>query len=222
MKRNEHIETELAEISSTLAAFSNTLPYLLPEDYFESFPAKMLDLIHYTEQNQSSSEEILTLSPLLAGLKNKETLQLPDNYFAQLAKETVESVQQQQTNKPARVIPINVGFKTQWIRYAIAAAVIGFIGIAALLVWNNRIRDNSQSFASINSLQNEKIEMPQLSEEALAEYLKALPGNENVQSIDSEDAEFYDLALLRVDDAKLVSILENVPEEELASYAGEL
>ncbi|MBX3253105.1 MAG: hypothetical protein KF862_03100 [Chitinophagaceae bacterium] len=219
MKRSEHIEKELAEISPALAASGNTLPYHLPENYFESFPAKMLDLIREAEQtfSQPAAEEILSLSPLLASLQNRETLQAPDGYFGQLAENTVNTLQQQ-PGKPAKVISINQGAVKPWIKYAIAVAVAGFIGITTLLIWNNHTAGNNQLLADTKSLHAEGLEMPQLSEKMLADYLSELPANEYNQVIDSTDADFYDIALLKVDDAKLTSILENVPEEELANY----
>lgn len=217
MKRDEQIQKELAEIGSGLADLRNTIPYHIPENYFESFPGKMLTLVRLNEQhsNETARQEIATLSPLLDALKDKKTLQVPDNYFAQLAKDAIDAVRQ--NDAPAPVISINTPFVKSWKRYAVAAIIIGFIGIASLLVWN-RAADKNQLVANQKGLQNENAEMPELSEETLASYLKALPGNENTQLIDSADAEFYDLALLKVDDAKLVNILESVPEDELANY----
>ncbi|MBX2920866.1 MAG: hypothetical protein KF746_01640 [Chitinophagaceae bacterium] len=227
MKRNEHIEKELAEAGSTLTAFSNVLPYHLPENYFESFPDKMLNLVRAMEESAypSALEEIHSLSPLLAGLKNKETLQVPDDYFAELTNDTLESIQKQST-EPAKVIPINKtrGAGKSWVRYAIAAALTGIIGITALSVWNNRQGQARELSATTNTknFQANGMEMLQLSEETLATYLKDLPDDKTTPAIDSADAEFYDLALLKADDSHLLNILENIPYEELAEYEVEL
>lgn len=221
MKRKEDIQQELTSISPKMAEFNNAMPFEAPSgSYFEAFPGKMLSLIHHVENNAflPASEEITILSPLLANIKNKQPFEVPDNYFEQFQKRVTEDVAV--PPQPAKVVRMNSAPKP-WARYAIAVAVIGFIGIVALF-WNNLQSDANQTLATKPAVAGDTLAMPQLAEETLAGYLKGLPDNVYEPSIDSADSEFYDVALLKIDDTKLVNMLEDVPDEDLTVYAKDL
>ncbi|MGN6494893.1 MAG: hypothetical protein ACTHLE_23100 [Agriterribacter sp.] len=222
MKRKEDIQQELTGISPKMAEFNHAMPFEAPSDsYFEAFPGKMLGLIHHLESNTSlpAQEEITILSPLLANIKNKQPFEVPDHYFEQFQKNITEQLERPAA-QPAKVVRMNSSPKS-WVRYAIAVAVIGFVGIAALF-WNNLQSDANQTLATKPAAAGDTLSIPQLPEETLAGYLKGLPDNIYEPSIDSADSEFYDVALLKIDDTKLGNMLEDVPEEDLTLYAKEL
>lgn len=223
MKRNEDIQKELTGISPQMAEFNNAMPFESPSNgYFDNFPGQMLDLIHHLERNTAlpASEEITMLSPLLAGIRNKPSFQVPDNYFEQFQKKATENITAPPA-EPAKVVRMNSTSTKPWLRYAVAAAVIGCIGIA-MLFWNNLQSDANQTLAGKPAAAGDTAVMPQLPEESLAGYLNGLPDNVYGEAIDSADSEFYDVALLKIDDSKLVNMLENVPDEDLALYEREL
>lgn len=221
MKRTENIEKELTEISTLMAGFSQAVPFQVPENYFETLPGKILEHIRLSEVGStiSASEEIEVLSPLLAGLKDKTSLSIPDDYFPQFQQKIFEHIET--PSEPAKVISIGSRTGRSWTRYAAAAIVAGFLGIAALFFWNNRQPASNNSFAQVKTSETGS-ELPQIPEETLAGYLNGLPDNTYNQAIDSADSEFYDLALLKIDDARLGNMLENVPDDELAGYEGDL
>lgn len=223
MKRKEDIQKELTGISPTMAAYSNETPFEAPASYFDTFPVKMLELINHLEKNTSlpAAEETAILSPFLTGLKNKESFQVPGNYFEDFEKRITKHLDVPAT-EPAKVVRMNTTSRKTRVRYAIAAAVTGFIGLTAFLFWNNLQPDANQSLAAKSSSVIDSISVPEVSSETLAKYLNGLPGSANDGAIDSIDSEFYEIALLKIDDAKLVNMLHEVPDEDLTFYEGEL
>jgi len=144
---------------------------------------------------------------------------VPDDYFSQFQEKILERIDV--PAEPAKVISIGTRLGRSWARYAVAAAIVGFFGIAAFFFWNGR-QSTANSFAQVQKGSEGSSDLPQIPEETLAGYLNVLPDNVYEQAIDSADSEFYDLALLKIDDTKLVNMLENVPDEELAGYESDL
>src|SRR5690242_17602484 len=80
------IQEELKAINSELPLEKGDEVYSVPQGYFESFAASVLQRIRL-EQAVSASEEIGALSPLLAGLSKKMPYDVPENYFTQNTEE---------------------------------------------------------------------------------------------------------------------------------------
>lgn len=103
--------------------------YQVHPEYFESFPAKMLNL-NKEGVYISVSEELAALSPLLSGLKKETPYTVKENYF-----EGLSSLPLNETDKKeeARIIPF---FKPKiWLRYAAAAIVIGIVGLSGIWIY---------------------------------------------------------------------------------------
>ena len=86
MKRDNTILEELREISRQVADLSHSLPYKVPEGYFDSLPERILERVHALDAGDPSTE-LQALSPLLAGLPKKLPYTVPEGYFEKVPEE---------------------------------------------------------------------------------------------------------------------------------------
>src|SRR5262245_57170323 len=135
---------ELSYLSPLLNNIPRKMPYSVPTGFF----TELLDRIKRakTGDEQTAAEELSTLSPLLGGLKKEMPYAVPEGYFERL--EVIRG-KSEATRPVAKVIAIN---KTRWIRFAAAAAVIGFVAIGSILLFSKHdtIDPKTQSSAWVN------------------------------------------------------------------------
>lgn len=81
---------ELNGISPTVAQAGNTMPYQVPQGYFEGLAAMVLNRIKTELLN--AEDEISTLSPLLGGLSRKMPFEVPQGYFNELSGNVADGV----------------------------------------------------------------------------------------------------------------------------------
>jgi hypothetical protein len=158
------IQEELKALNSQLPLDKGPEIYSVPEGYFESFAALMLQKIK-AEQVESPSEEIGALSPLLAGLSKKMPYSVPVGYFSKnteglsaLVDDDVPELLQGLKKLPysvpdgyfenfpelilKKVNPeqakvISISSSRRWMRYAAAAVIAGVIAITSVFYFGN-------------------------------------------------------------------------------------
>lgn len=118
---------ELAELSPLLHLINRATPYQAPAGYFETLETGKIPV-------SDVQAELKELSPLLSGLKRQTPYEVPAGYFANLD----HGIPAQKA--PARVISFNRG----WLRYAVAAVIVTFIGIGGFLFLNRKNIDPEQ------------------------------------------------------------------------------
>jgi hypothetical protein len=224
MKRNSDIEKELKEISLALSEIENNTVFEVPEGYFEALPERILRLAKENKVSNDllANEEIKALSPLIASLKNKTVLNVPAGYFDTLPQAVTEKLAE--TKKEAPVFQINAGFKNRkpvWLKYAAAAVVTGIIAVSALLFWNNPPDNYSNPTLSATGNDQQQpvlMQLPEVSDIDLASYLSAVPETPEWNLEEDDDAEFVDIAFLKMDDSNLGNMLKDIPYEALLNY----
>ncbi|MCC6289329.1 MAG: hypothetical protein IT249_15730 [Chitinophagaceae bacterium] len=210
MKQALDIVAELKEISALVAGIEKNNLFSVPEGYFSEFPEKILKHIYNNGIYSSAKEEIEILSPFLASLKHNQPFSLPDNYFDNL-KSQIST--EEETLTPVR----SISSKSKWIKYAVAAAITGFIGISAIFFINNNFTKNHSGVAAAQNNKHTDDDFNKISDDALEGYLSGMP--EKSASIDSVETTFYDVAVLDLDDKRLSNILHEIPDEDLIVYA---
>lgn len=83
MPQSAIILQELQELNSSLAPDTPAMGYQVPEGYFESLAAQILQRIRAMEAI-TPAEELEQLSPLLAGISKQLPYTVPEGYFASL------------------------------------------------------------------------------------------------------------------------------------------
>jgi hypothetical protein len=85
MAHNEEIERELRSISGAVADLPANLPFTIPPDFFESFPARVLDLIRSNLTDSDPGE-------LNSDLRDLPTFRVPAGYFDHLAEDVLKRI----------------------------------------------------------------------------------------------------------------------------------
>lgn len=161
MSSRKHIQSELQDLNSSLPFDMKEPVFDVPQGYFENFASGVLAKIK-GELSVLPSSELESLSPLLAGLSRKMPYSVPDGYFSgtdevlqalvrdeplpdvllQAGKqmpyevptgyfEQVPEAVIARIEKPkAKVVPL---FGRQWVRYAAAAIITGFVVLGGLM-----------------------------------------------------------------------------------------
>lgn len=154
MNDQDNIQNELNELNSNLPANGGSLPFAVPEGYFDGLAASVLAKIK--AQSLSAADELQELSPLLASASKVLPYRLPEGYFTEnlmavssLIQEEKESpvlvaigkdlpytvpenyfdrlpqqVLQKIERPTAKVVPL---FAKNWLRAAVAAVVGGVL-----------------------------------------------------------------------------------------------
>lgn len=201
MKRDNTILKELNEISRQVADLPCSLPYKVPEGYFDSLPERILERVHALDADDPGTE-LKALSPLLAGLPKKSPFSVPEGYFDKVPEEAnaglsgilqandiledmpgplLESLRRvnpytvpenyfevfpQQVVNRLKVKGRVVQISGSWLRYAVAAAIIGLIALAGWFVFSPK---------NVNPGENAIVKQTQrgidkLSDEAILEF----------------------------------------------------
>ncbi len=112
-------------------AFTSTKNLAVPEGYFESLAANILNKIYAHENGVAA--ELSEISPLLADIENKETYKVPESYFNNLT-----FVGEQ----PETAKVISLSNPRSFFKYAAAAVITGLLGLSIVnIVDNNKAVD---------------------------------------------------------------------------------
>lgn len=176
-----------SEAEETLPAIFNQLPknnpYQVPAGYFESLENRVSAIIN--DQTQTAQKELEELSPLLSKLNKVTPYQVPEGYF--------ERVEIPAAKTGAKVISIT---RHKWLRYAVAAMVIGFIATLFVITQNkNKIDPNADSYAWV------KKNVKKVSTDELDEFIELTDIKNTVAS------------LQKTEDIK--DLVKDVPEKEI-------
>jgi hypothetical protein len=234
METSREILTELKEIAPGIARNGlSRVPFAVPTGYFEGFAEILMKRINREGNSEISSlEEISGISPLLAGLQKKNTYQAPEGYF-ETWKTTIpvsasSSSSSGSENYPSKLVAITTGkpqsnavsyrqgsfgSKTKRIsilpriiRYAVAACLVGLLGIT---IYNVNNRNNIDPLHGLTTV----------SDQDMANYLDAgdihwTPGlAPETASVDFTDNDIHTL-FSNVSDAELLSYTPSLPLEK--------
>jgi hypothetical protein len=210
-----HATEELAGISSLLSGIGKKTPFSTPEGYFDRAPG-FLSQITGSPMNTGSSAGMVnenavvdpvTLSPLLAGLKEKAVYQVPEGYFAGLADSILVKAGKQ--SGQARVVSIGLGRK--WLKYAAAAIVAGMLVTGGWLGFHKSADPEATGdLATVLSKDLSKV-----SDQEIQNYLD----NQDVLLADAVTNN--STATVDITDSDAKTLLGDVPDEELKTYAEE-
>ena len=110
---------EIAQLSPLLANISRTLPYSVPEDYFQS---NLEGLTAFTSENEESL--------VLSFIDKAMPYEVPTGYFANVPEQVLEKISDR-----TKVVPL---MRKKWMRLAVAAMVVGVMSISGIVYFNNR------------------------------------------------------------------------------------
>ncbi len=200
METKVEIKAELIAVSPFLVGISKSMPQTLPNGYFDSFSAEMLQLAK--ESSLSVESELASIAPLLNQISKTPVQNMPEGYFTDF---TI-----QPTKESAKIVQMRVIRK--WVSYAAAAMIAGIL-ITAGFVFNNK---NSKSF---DFEFYSKIDVPaalnQASEDALQDYLNStasLSGTEHI-AIPEEMENINQGNFQQISDEELKEYLKEVGSE---------
>jgi hypothetical protein len=192
-------QQELAALSPLLAGLSKKSPFTAPDGYFNQVPGEIAEGVSAIEQTNEVPE---SLHPMLVAARHINPYRVPENYFEQL---------------PALVLqkrPVTgklIGINKTWLKYAAAAAVIGFVALAGWLYQPKPVViDTPKSGKELST--EVAIEMNQLSDEAFVEFADSTQLLYNGSTaINDYDDNALDMHVL----------LEEVSDGALQQYLGE-
>lgn len=193
----ESVSLELAQLSPLLNSITRTVPYQVPDNYFEQ------------------------LSPILAplaGLRDKPLYTVPENYFSGLADEILSRVNPVKKDQPARVIALDRSTSQKkssrqlsWLKYSVAAAVAGLIITFGWLRLNNR--SGSRATPAIEVAKN----LSTVSDQDLQTYAENNHDHNDQTTTESMNS----TATLDINDSDVKSLLGDVPDGDLKQYMEE-
>lgn len=178
-----------------------TLPqtYHVEQSYFESFPQKMLALVNGSDE-MSVDEELAGLSPLLSGIKRESPYTIKETYFDNL------NIQPAAEKEEAKVISISS--PKNWMRYAAAAIVIGFIAISGVWYFNQQ--------TSIDPIEDPHAWVKHKTKTISNDDLESFIELANIESSAIEPK-----TLNPVKSAEMNELMEDVPDSEIIQFLNE-
>ena len=160
-----------AKLPDQLKGLCNINVYKTPLNYFDNFSTILLQKINVLKDDATT--EINRISPLLGGIDKNNVLQAPAGYFMDLPDRVL------QNNKPVTKV-IVMQKRSLFIRYAVAALLIGAISMVVVKLTNKPLEINN-TYATIETSITKGIKMDDqkfdetlnnLSEEDIANYLQ--------------------------------------------------
>jgi hypothetical protein len=159
---------ELEALSPFLSQVPRSLPFQVPEGYFEALHRAMAP-------DPSPAAEIRTLSPLLAGLKKDLPFEVPAGYFDGLAADHAAK----ESGQEALLVSLS---ERRWFRYAAAAIVTGIIFITGFLFIQNEGTDDSGEMA-LTQMTKDLRKLTDTQQKDLIDFLDAgLDGTETARN----------------------------------------
>jgi hypothetical protein len=169
MNRNEVILQELKELSNTVAQIETRQTYQVPTDYFEQLPASIwlkinketgkpampqqvpagyfdglaaniMSRIKAEQKELTVAQELAELSPTLAAIDKNMPYQTPVGYFENLQIQTEEQAGAKVVTMKPQKSP-----RFTWVKYALAACVVGILGFGLWSILNTSKEETSSS-----------------------------------------------------------------------------
>lgn len=185
MTGRENILQELKELGSPLSELTYQTGYQVPADYFDTLPARIMQRIKAVDAADPETE-LKELSPLLAGIPRKAPYSAPEGYFEKLEAPADEvlspalaslrtinpySVPEgyfeklpslmagKVTKQPAKIVSLS---PRKWMRYAVAAMMVGLVATVGFLVLNqdgNQNNPTAQVKKSLRKVSTDEINL---------------------------------------------------------------
>jgi len=202
-EESKSADEELENLSPFLSKLNKKTPFSLPDNYFKELAGNAMAGAKAVE---FVNDELENLPTVLSELKNKSVYEVPQNYFENFSASVLDKVK---TQHPAKVI--SIGKKTNWLRYAAAAVVIGFIATTVVFVVNRKNNAPTFSYSKIDekqltdSLQNANDD--DISNYMQSHSISMSDVNNSVASLDGNDNDDDDM-LADVSDNELQQYVE--------------
>ena len=196
------VDEEMATLSPFLSKIKKEMPYLVPQDYFESFSGAVVESAQAIE---FVNNELENLSPMMADLRNKNPYSTPLGYFEQLPNSILSRVGTE--IRPAGRV-ISISSRKTWLKFAAAAIFIGFISTVSFFALNIKTAvPNTDPIASLSKV----------SDDEMVNYLQ----NQELAIPDSTlaNSPLATIDLSSGNDA--VDLLSNITDDELQQYVNE-
>jgi hypothetical protein len=182
---------ELAELSPLLAGISRTMPYSVPDNYFNEASSSLPELMQEEQ-----------LPELLLGIDKTMPYEVPAGYFDGMPKQILDRVVKPQ----AKVISLN----RNWKRYAVAAALIGVIAFSSIVYFfsGNKVDPATHPEAWIEK------KLKNVSTQELEEFIMAasvINGSETAKKSGKQASQDVKKMLKDVSDTELEAFLSQVP-----------
>src|SRR6185295_2701202 len=157
METSKEILTELKEIAPFLGGTAILRPpYGLPAGYFEDFAEILMYRIHLEDARipmPDAVQEMAEISPLLAKLQKINTYKVPEGYFEAWKVEIPPS-----ENHRPKLVAINTGASpdkrvspfSRILKYAVAASLVGLLGITIYTINNRNITDPLHGLTTVS------------------------------------------------------------------------
>ncbi len=189
-------QEELSMLSPLLSRLDKKLPYEAPAGYFSDLTdnvvsgARAIDFVN---------EELENLSPLMAGLKDKQVYEVPAGYFEALPGQLADRVKNM--HSPVRVV--SIGFGRKLMGYAVAAAVIGVVAMAAWWFTGNTGKGAGPGsvVSKVNSIPTEELQS----------YLEEVPVAVPVALLATNTKP-------EIEVSDMSDLFQNVSDEEIQKY----
>lgn len=238
MESRDNIQNELRGLNSELSSGADKQPFSVPDGYFDGLAASIMGKIKSLEE--PADKEIAGLSPLLAGISRSMPFYIPDNYFQNsieelpfLINEDADSailslidrvtpyqvpagyfynlpdqILKKVSQPKAKIIPI---VRRRWMRMAVAAMVIGILGLSGIFYFSHNNKDFDATKPIAQQLKN-------VSTKELTDFIKTADATtastETAQGKPANKVEVKQL-LNDVSDNDLNSFLNQVPTDDL-------
>jgi hypothetical protein len=194
-KRNVDITNELSAISRAVDDLPKNTPFLVPTDYFQTFPEKIRLRIQEEYTNQESELELL--SPLLHSIKKENPYSVPKGYF-----------QDFEVNHP-KTEAFHIFSMRQIVRYAAAACVMGLlVSVFFFSDWTGKQQFNVES---------KEISQSDFSIDAVETYL-SYDEDLDIESNKDDLLETESNALVDLDSETIGQMLSELSENGIAQY----
>lgn len=198
MPRPDNISSASASLSQVVAQLPKNNPFSLPQDYFDSFPARMMETI----LNEGSEQDLTELSPLLKSLKHENPYTIPEGYFNNL------KVEIQMNQAPV----IGMNRLGSWVKYAAAACLLGIIA-TVFFVSNTENRNQLASRSKEAETFQQKV-----SPDAIAMYLEEMDDLSVVETNENEQVDSASNLLVDMSRETIKEILEEIPDKDIELY----
>jgi hypothetical protein len=194
---------ELERLSPLLSGLEKKTPFSLPAGYFKELP---VNLVAGMQAVDFVRDELEDTPAVLGGLKEKETYQVPEGYFDSLPGKVLQQVSP--GIRPARVVSMTR--RKTWMRYAVAAAVVGIVLTGSLLYFNRGGRGGS-------TVEDPAAGLVKVSDQEIVNYLE----NEYIP-LSGSSTPGNGAAIASIDDFSdndIREMMSDVSDKELEQYA---
>ena len=200
----ESASLEIAQLSPLLASISRTMPFEIPENYFQTNIDVLPAIINDNEE-----------SLVLSFIEKDMPFEVPKGYFFNLPEQVLESVE----TRERKVVKMS---GRKWMRVAVAAMIAGIITIGGISYFQNDntgTGDNSK-IATQNNNQDINKELKTISTAELDAFIetRVIADNSSSTVINSNKTNDVKTLLEDVSDKELDAFLDQVPtdvEEEI-------